>query len=96
MLNTTARMDDESSRAIENDQDTPIEEFAAAIGKLLGLRLTTTEAGRATVGLEATDRYANPMGTLHGAVLYDLADAAMGMAYRGVITEGESVTTLEL
>jgi uncharacterized protein (TIGR00369 family) len=36
------------------------------------------------------------MGTLHGGVLCDIADAAMGIAYAANLTEGESFTTLEL
>jgi uncharacterized protein (TIGR00369 family) len=42
------------------------------------------------------DRHANPMGTLHGGVLCDIADAAMGMAWASELDEGESFTTLEL
>jgi uncharacterized protein (TIGR00369 family) len=36
------------------------------------------------------------MGTVHGGVLCDLADAAMGMAYASSLDEGETFTTLEL
>ena len=36
------------------------------------------------------------MGTLHGGVLCDIADAAMGMALASLLDEGESFTTLEL
>jgi len=36
------------------------------------------------------------MGTLHGGVLCDLADAAMGVAYRSTLAEGETFTTIEL
>jgi uncharacterized protein (TIGR00369 family) len=36
------------------------------------------------------------MGTLHGGVLCDLADAAMGVAYLSTLAEGETFTTLEL
>jgi uncharacterized protein (TIGR00369 family) len=36
------------------------------------------------------------MGTLHGGILCDLADAAMGMAFFSTLEEGESFTTLEL
>jgi uncharacterized protein (TIGR00369 family) len=36
------------------------------------------------------------MGTVHGGILCDLADAAMGMAYASNLAEGESFTTLEL
>lgn len=36
------------------------------------------------------------MGTLHGGILCDIADSAMGMAYASTLGEGESFTTLEL
>jgi uncharacterized protein (TIGR00369 family) len=36
------------------------------------------------------------MGTLHGGILCDVADAAMGMAFAATLDEGESFTTLEL
>jgi uncharacterized protein (TIGR00369 family) len=36
------------------------------------------------------------MGTLRGGVLCDLADAAMGVAYRSTLAEGETFTTIEL
>jgi uncharacterized protein (TIGR00369 family) len=51
---------------------------------------------RATVEFEASQRYANPMGTLHGGVLCDIADAAMGAAYKSTLAEGENFTTIEL
>jgi uncharacterized protein (TIGR00369 family) len=38
----------------------------------------------------------NPMGTLHGGVYCDLADAAMGYAYASTLAEGETFTTVEL
>ena len=36
------------------------------------------------------------MGTVHGGIICDLADAAMGTAYFSTVEEGESFTTLEL
>jgi uncharacterized protein (TIGR00369 family) len=36
------------------------------------------------------------MGTVHGGVLCDLADAAMGTAYASTLVDGETFTTLEL
>jgi uncharacterized protein (TIGR00369 family) len=36
------------------------------------------------------------MGTLHGGVLCDLADAAMGVAYRSTLAEGETFTAIDL
>ena len=66
------------------------------IATLIGFTLAAVEPGRAVVELEATERHANPMGTLHGGVLCDIADIAMGSAYASTLEEGESFTTLEL
>jgi uncharacterized protein (TIGR00369 family) len=66
------------------------------VGQLIGFKLTAIEKGRAVIEFEATERHANPMGTLHGGVLCDIADAAMGMAYASLLNSGESFTTLEL
>jgi len=68
----------------------------APIMNLIGFRLTSIKPGEAIVEFVATDTHANPMGTLHGGVLCDIADAAMGMAYAASLDEGESFTTLEL
>jgi uncharacterized protein (TIGR00369 family) len=66
------------------------------IARLLGFELTFAEPGKAVVELEANASHANPMGTLHGGVLCDIADAAMGIAYAAGLEEGETFTTLEL
>jgi uncharacterized protein (TIGR00369 family) len=66
------------------------------IAGLIGFEVTAVESGRVVVELDADERHANPMGTLHGGVLCDLADAAMGMAWASRLEEGESFTTLEL
>jgi hypothetical protein len=73
------------TRCGEQCPDVAPEEFPAPIGKLLGLMITSSETGRPTVDFEASGRYANPMETLHGGVLCDLADAAMGVAYRSTL-----------
>ena len=46
--------------------------------------------------MDVEERHSNPMGTVHGGILCDLADAAMGMAYYSTLADGESFTTLEL
>jgi uncharacterized protein (TIGR00369 family) len=66
------------------------------IAHLLGFTLTLTEEGEPAVELEAGERHTNPMGTLHGGVLCDLADLAMGIVYAGTLQPDESFTTLEL
>jgi uncharacterized protein (TIGR00369 family) len=46
--------------------------------------------------MQANERHHNPMGTLHGGIYCDLADAAMGYAYAATLAEGETFTTVEL
>ena len=48
------------------------------IGRLLGFVLKEIEPGRAVFEMEADERHHNPMGTLHGGIYCDLADAAKG------------------
>lgn len=66
------------------------------IAALIGFTLATVSAGEAVVELAAGRQHANPMGTLHGGVLCDIADAAMGIAYASTLAEGETFATLEL
>jgi uncharacterized protein (TIGR00369 family) len=66
------------------------------IARLIGFQLVAIDAGRAQFALDADARHHNPMGTLHGGILCDIADVAMGMAYASTLDEGESFTTLEL
>ena len=68
----------------------------SAVGRLIGFRPTSIEVGKAIFELEAGPQHANPMGTLHGGILCDVADAAMGTAFASTLGEGESFTTLEL
>jgi uncharacterized protein (TIGR00369 family) len=66
------------------------------IARLLGFVLKAVEPGRAVFEMEVDERHHNPMGTLHGGVYCDLADAAMGYAYAATLEEGETFTTVEL
>ena len=71
-------------------------QFPAPIGKLLGLNLLQAENGTAVIEFVADERHANPAGTLHGGVLCDIADAAMGFAYYTTLVADESLATIEL
>ena len=66
------------------------------VGRLLGFVLKSIEPGHAVFEMEADERHHNPMGTLHGGIYCDLADAAMGYAYAATLGEGETFTTIEL
>jgi len=66
------------------------------VARLIGFEARDIGDGRATVTLSAGPQHANPMGTLHGGILCDVADAAMGMAFASTLGPEESFTTVEL
>ncbi len=66
------------------------------IAQLIGFRLVAVKRGEAVFDFESSEKHANPMGTLHGGVLCDVGDAAMGVAFSSTLDDGESFTTLEL
>ncbi|MGH9745394.1 MAG: PaaI family thioesterase [Candidatus Acidiferrales bacterium] len=68
----------------------------APVAKLIGFQLVAVGRGESVVEMESSDTHANPMGTLHGGILCDIADAAMGIAFASTLEDGESFTTLEL
>src|SRR5262245_16878647 len=67
------------------------------VATLIGFRLASVEPGRAVIEFKADERHANPMGTVHGEVLCDVADAAMGIAYATgrVVSVGRTVGLVE-
>jgi uncharacterized protein (TIGR00369 family) len=66
------------------------------VAALIGFGLDHIGDGRAVASLQAGPQHANPMGTLHGGILCDLADAAMGMAFVSTLEAEESFTTIAL
>ena len=71
--------------------------FPFPIMKTLGIKIVEVGEATASVEMEAkTELHANPMGTLHGGVLCDLADAAIGIAHFTTLAEGESLASIDL
>jgi uncharacterized protein (TIGR00369 family) len=66
------------------------------VGDLIGFEVTEAGDGHTVVALQAGAQHFNPMGTLHGGILCDIADAAMGIAFASTLGPGESFTTVEL
>jgi uncharacterized protein (TIGR00369 family) len=89
-------MPDEMFDVLQRAMKDPTSLPAPPIATLIGWTMSAISPGRATMELDVDARLANPMGTLHGGVLCDLADAAMGIAYASELARGESFTTLEL
>jgi uncharacterized protein (TIGR00369 family) len=83
----------------------PIDHFRAIVAgeadpppvaTLIGFAMTEIEPGRAVFEMDAGPQHASPLGTLHGGILCDLVDAAMGCAHASQIDDDETFTTLEL
>jgi uncharacterized protein (TIGR00369 family) len=72
------------------------EQTPPPIARLLGFVPKSIEPGHAIFEMEVDERHHNPMGTLHGGIYCDLADAAMGFAYGATLGKGETFTTIEL
>ena len=71
--------------------------YPPTIAQTLGFRLIEVGPGTATMELMAdTEIHANPMGTIHGGVLCDIADAAIGTAHATSLKEDESFTSIDL
>jgi uncharacterized protein (TIGR00369 family) len=72
----------------------PRENFPAA--DLVGFRVAEVGTGRAVTTMQTGPQHTNPMGTLHGGILCDLADAAMGIAFASTLEPEQSFTTVEM
>lgn len=67
------------------------------IAQLIGVKFVHIEEGKTVFELECnTEKHANPMGTIHGGILVDLADMAMGSAFLSMLEMDETFTTVEL
>lgn len=71
--------------------------YPAAIMETVGFKVIEVGPGTATVELITdTKRHANPMGTVHGGVLCDIADAAIGIAHVTSLEQDQSFTSIDL
>jgi uncharacterized protein (TIGR00369 family) len=66
------------------------------VSKLIGFRMVEAEEGLVVFELDAGPQHASPLGTVHGGIICDVADAALGCAHASLLEDGETFTTLEL
>ena len=69
---------------------------APPVARLVGFEAVRFEVGLAVMAMTAGPQHANPMGTLHGGIVCDIADAAMGCAMATTLEDDESFTTIDL
>ena len=66
------------------------------VADLIGFKIEEFAVGRAITTLQTGPQHSNPMGTLHGGTLCDIADAAMGITVGSTLEPGQSFTIIEL
>lgn len=66
------------------------------VASWLGMRLLSAGEGTAEAELPVSETLHNAMGTLHGGVFCDLADATMGAAIASRVASGETFSTTSL
>jgi len=71
--------------------------YPTAISRTLGIRVVDVGHGTATVAMDADPEiHGNQQGTVHGGILAELADAAIGTAHSTIVHEGDSFTGVDL
>jgi len=71
--------------------------YPTAISQLLGIEIVHVEEGSAVLRLAVDPaRHGNQQGTIHGGLLVELADAAIGTAHSTLMLPGESFTSIDL
>jgi uncharacterized protein (TIGR00369 family) len=69
---------------------------APPIAELIGFKLIEVGNGRIVMEMNASEKHWNPMKTLHGGVICDITDAAMGTSFYTTLEDNESYTTVDL
>lgn len=64
--------------------------------ELIGLKFIKMEKGFSRSELKITDSLLNPYDTLHGGVVYSMADTGMGGALSTCLEEDERCSTIEI
>jgi len=65
-------------------------------GDLIGFEFTKLKKGFSQCVLQINKSHFNPHKTVHGAVMYSMADTGMGGALYSLLEKGESCATVEI
>jgi uncharacterized protein (TIGR00369 family) len=64
--------------------------------KTLGIKILELSEGRSLVEMMVDPKHHNMSATMHGGIMADIADAAMGIAIATTISPEEDFTTMEM
>ena len=67
----------------------------SAVAKPVGFRLLQANRGKAICTLKTGKRHVNTIGIVHGGILCDLSDAAMGFAFLSLLLPHQMGVTVE-
>lgn len=71
--------------------------YPTAISRTLAMRVVEVGQGSATVEIDAdAEIHGNQQGTVHGGLICELADAAIGTAHSTKMAEGETFASIDL
>lgn len=65
------------------------------VAKLIGFRLIQAKKGKAICEMLAEEKHVNTIGSIHGGILCDLSDAAMGFAFLSLLPAHQVGVTIE-
>lgn len=68
---------------------------SAPVSKLLGMRMVRQGRGQAILKMKIRRGHLNTIGTVHGGILCDLSDAAMGYAFTSLLRKEQIGMTAE-
>lgn len=69
---------------------------ASPATKTLGINILELSEGRALLEMNVDENLHNLSGTMHGGIMADIADAAMGIALATTVSPEEDFTTMEM
>ena len=73
----------------------PLGNRRAPVMKLIGMRIVKISNGKAILVLKTRKHHLNTIGSVHGGILCDLADAAMGAAFASLVGPDRVGVTVE-
>ncbi len=70
--------------------------YPSTATRTLGIKILELSEGRSLVEMEVDERLHNMSGNMHGGIMADIADAAMGIAISTTMSSDEDFTTMEM
>jgi acyl-CoA thioesterase len=81
--------------ALMSKKLSPMSKGFSAFHDLIGLEFSKVENGYSECALEFKENLVNPYGTMHGGVIFAMADSGMGSALYSSLAEDEMCSTIE-